>query len=187
MKLRNLKIHNIASLENAELDFCSGPLSTAQLFLICGDTGSGKSSILDAVCLALYNKTPRLQQAVGGKMDYGIDNVTAQDPRNLMRRGSTEAYVELVFEGNDGKTYQAGWYARRTRNHTLDKVKRSLMVDNLPVDSKQMDDLIQKDRLTVRALRTDAHWFGITYQEDKPQAREELRKLHEAGLYPKEL
>lgn len=144
MKLRNLKIHNIASLENAELDFCSGPLSTAQLFLICGDTGSGKSSILDAVCLALYNKTPRLQQAVGGKMDYGIDNVTAQDPRNLMRRGSTEASVELVFEGNDGKTYQAGWYARRTRNHTLDKVKRSLMVDDLPVDSKQMDDLIQK-------------------------------------------
>ena len=50
-----------------------------------------------------------------------------------------------------------------------------------------MDGLIQSGRLTVRAMRTNAHWFGITYQEDKPQAREELRKLHEAGLYPAEL
>ncbi|MCR4738301.1 MAG: AAA family ATPase [Bacteroidales bacterium] len=43
MILKKIHIHNIASLENAELDFDQKPLSTARLFLICGDTGSGKT------------------------------------------------------------------------------------------------------------------------------------------------
>ena len=46
MKIRKLTIHNIASIEDAVIDFTQSPLSDSDIFLITGDTGSGKSTIL---------------------------------------------------------------------------------------------------------------------------------------------
>ena len=63
MKLLKLTIHNIASIEDAVLDFENGPLAEDTRFLICGPLGSGKTTILDSICLALYNTTPRLKSA----------------------------------------------------------------------------------------------------------------------------
>ena len=60
MKLRQLNIHNIASIEDAVIHFDKEPLSNSEVFLITGITGSGKSTILDAICLCLYADTPRL-------------------------------------------------------------------------------------------------------------------------------
>ena len=42
--------------ETVEVDFDT--LSDAGLFLLCGATGAGKSSILDGVCFALYGEVP---------------------------------------------------------------------------------------------------------------------------------
>ena len=56
MKLKKIIIQNLATIEDAEIDFTSEPLKNASLFLICGDTGSGKSTITDALCLSLYGK-----------------------------------------------------------------------------------------------------------------------------------
>ena len=60
MKFLKLTIHNIASIADAEIDFTAPPLDSAGLFLISGRTGAGKSTILDCICLALYDDTPRL-------------------------------------------------------------------------------------------------------------------------------
>ena len=60
MKLQKLTIHNIASIEDATIDFDAQPLADSEVFLITGKTGAGKSTILDAICLALYADTPRL-------------------------------------------------------------------------------------------------------------------------------
>lgn len=51
----------------------------------------------------------------------------------------------------------------------------------LPV---MIDELMQANALTVDVLSTDAVWFGVTYKEDKPYVASELKKLHEAGIYP---
>lgn len=58
MILQQLQIHNIASIEDATIDFEAQPLANSEVFLITGKTGAGKSTLLDAICLALYASTP---------------------------------------------------------------------------------------------------------------------------------
>ena len=50
-----------------------------------------------------------------------------------------------------------------------------------------VDECIKAGRLEIAALDTDAVWFGVTYQEDKPTVIAELKKLHDAGVYPEKL
>lgn len=107
MKLIKLKIENIASVETAEVNFDSEPLADASVFLITGDTGSGKSTILDAICLALYNTTPRLNIASGTKSNFSNDNITARNTSNLLRHGARQASAILWFVGSDGIDYEA--------------------------------------------------------------------------------
>ena len=47
-----------------------------------------------------------------------------------------------------------------------------------------IDTLMHTDQLRVEVLSTRAVWFGVTYREDKPYVTAELKKLHDAGLYP---
>jgi exonuclease SbcC len=89
MKLQKLTIHNIASIEDAVVDFDAQPLSDSEVFLITGKTGSGKSTILDAICLALYADTPRLDATkMQGDTQDGEKSVKIDDPRQLMRRNT---------------------------------------------------------------------------------------------------
>ena len=68
MKLLKLEILNLASLDNPSgevIDFEQGALKDSNIFSIVGSTGSGKSTILDAICLALYNRAPRYPRKKG--------------------------------------------------------------------------------------------------------------------------
>ena len=52
MKIEKITICNLTSIEGKQvIDFTQEPLRSAGLFAITGDTGAGKSTILDAVCL----------------------------------------------------------------------------------------------------------------------------------------
>ena len=50
-----------------------------------------------------------------------------------------------------------------------------------------VDQLMKEGQLKVDMLTTDAVWFGVTYQEDKPYVQGELKKMHESGVYPEKL
>ena len=119
MKLQKLTIHNIASIEDATIDFEAQPLANSEVFLITGKTGSGKSTILDAICLALFATTPRLAgtQMQGDTKDGNAD-VTIKDPRQLMRRNTGEAFVSLTFTGSNGIHYEATWGIARAYKKT---------------------------------------------------------------------
>lgn len=116
MKFKKLCIHNIASIENAVIDFESKPLVDSEVFLITGKTGAGKSTILDAICLALYADTPRLYSTKmqGATMDAEKE-VRIDDPRQLMRRNTAEAHASLTFIGSNGVNYEATWAVYRSR------------------------------------------------------------------------
>jgi choline kinase len=44
-----------------------------------------------------------------------------------------------------------------------------------------------QSRAQVRVLQTGAHWFGVTYREDRALVVEEIRRLVEGGVYPERL
>ena len=50
-----------------------------------------------------------------------------------------------------------------------------------------VDRLITAGQMTVSVLHTDAVWFGVTYQEDRPVVERALKSLHDQGVYPPSL
>ena len=124
MKFQKLTIHNIASIEDAVIDFEAQPLADSEVFLITGKTGAGKSTILDAICLALYADTPRLYSTKmqGVTMD-AEKQVKIDDPRQLMRRNTTEAFVSLTFIGSNGVSYEATWAVARAYKKVSGSIK----------------------------------------------------------------
>ncbi len=116
MKLQKLTIHNIASIEDAMIDFESSPLSDSEVFLITGKTGAGKSTILDSICLALFAETPRMENTLmQGDTQDAEKTVKINDPRQLMRRNTGEAFTRLTFTGSNGIHYEAEWSVARAR------------------------------------------------------------------------
>ncbi len=120
MGLKRLTIKNIGSITSKTIDFEAEPLNSASLFLITGPTGSGKSIILDCICLALYGKAARLEKirSQDKYYDSGFNcsqdgSISLDDPRQLVRRGTVEALAELVFTGTDGVEYTASWSVSR--------------------------------------------------------------------------
>lgn len=50
-----------------------------------------------------------------------------------------------------------------------------------------VDKLMHNEGLKVDVLSTDAVWFGVTYQEDKPYVQAELKEMHDKKVYPERL
>lgn len=119
MRIKELHIRNIASIEKADIDFekdIIDPVTElpSNIFLISGDTGTGKTVILDAISMALYKCTPRIEEVADKKNNGFVDNegkgVNINRIEQYTRLGISlkdECFSELVFEGNDGKEYHA--------------------------------------------------------------------------------
>jgi len=110
MKILNLKFKNINSLSGEnEIDFTNPVFTNDGLFVITGKTGAGKSSILDAISLAIYGKTPRVDIT-------GNENA-------VITRGEKDCYAEIIFEVA-GKKWTSSWKQERARTGTLKPVNR---------------------------------------------------------------
>lgn len=110
MKIRSVRLQNLNSLKGEwVIDFTSSPLSETNLFAITGPTGAGKSTILDAICLALYHETPRLK-------------LLSQSSNELMSRHTSECLSEVEFEVR-GEIYRAFWSQRRSRGSVDGKLQ----------------------------------------------------------------
>ena len=102
MKILRLQFRNLNSLHGEwSIDFTRPEYVSDGIFAITGPTGSGKSTILDAICLALYGQTPRL-----GKI--------TKSSNELMSRHTGDCFAEVTFSTPSG-TYCCRWSQHRSR------------------------------------------------------------------------
>ena len=162
MRILSICGQNIASLaDRFEIDFTAEPLRSAGLFAITGETGAGKSSILDALCLALSGECPRL--TMGGSSDEvpdaGGDPLRARDPRAVLRRGAAQGWAQVTFVGVDSETYRAEWSARRARDRVdgkLQSVSRAVI--------RASDGQVLENQSTAVAQKVQT-LTGLSYDE----------------------
>ena len=50
-----------------------------------------------------------------------------------------------------------------------------------------VNDLIEKNIEKVQVLKTKSTWFGVTYIEDKPFVKNQIKELIQTGIYPEKL
>ena len=132
MRILAIRGSNIASLAgpfNVELD--QEPLRGSGLFVITGPTGAGKSSLLDALCLALFDTTPRLRETtrvyVGGADEPSDQRLTGSDARLMLSRRAPRGHAEVDFEGIDGRRYRATWEVRRAHDRVDGRLQKPEM------------------------------------------------------------
>ncbi|MFA6302200.1 MAG: AAA family ATPase [Legionella sp.] len=131
MKILELRFKNLNSLYGEwNIDFSTPEFISNGIFAITGPTGAGKSTILDAICLALYGATPRL-----GKI--------TKSSNQLMSQQTAECYAEVTFESQQGK-FTCHWSqhkARKKIDGTLGESKHEI-IDTLTgqiLESKKRD------------------------------------------------
>ena len=171
MKLKKLHISNVASIQEAEIDFDAPPLSEERLFLITGDTGTGKSTIIDCLCLALYGTTPRMKAArradyeAGNESQGAEESLFTNDPRQLLRRGCGSADVSLTFDDKEGTPYVATWHVHRARNRAngaLQDVVRTLCTEDGVTPSVHLFKKTEIDTFITQLIGLDVNQFFRT-------------------------
>lgn len=126
MRILAIRGQNLASLaEPFALEFEQEPLRAAGLFAITGETGAGKSTILDALCLALYDKFPRVVAAGGNESapDPSGEPLASGDPRAILRRGAGRGFAEADFVARDGQRYRARCDLLRARGRAAGRLQ----------------------------------------------------------------
>ena len=114
MRILRLHLANLNSLHGTfSIDFTHPQYENSGIFLITGPTGAGKSTILDAVSLALYGRTPRLPGISGAGNE-------------IMSRGSGECSASVEFEAG-GRRYRSSFSQRRARGRAGGRLQQPEM------------------------------------------------------------
>lgn len=102
MKLTKVRFQNLNSLAGSWcIDFTDTAYLESSLFAITGPTGAGKSTLLDAICLAMYGRTPRLEKIT-------------KSSNEIMSRHTGVCFAEVEFETMQG-AFRCHWSQHRSR------------------------------------------------------------------------
>lgn len=163
MKILAIRGRNLASLEgDFEIDFTVEPLLSAGIFAISGPTGAGKSTLLDTMCLALFARTPRTDQAKENNVklqDVSNEQLSQSDPRFLLRRGTSSGFAEVDFMALNGHRYRTRWSVARAR----DKENGRLQNPRLAQYNLDKEEEEQGTRSDLQARIIDL--IGLTFEQ----------------------
>lgn len=114
-----------------------------------------------------------------------------RDPDNIVRYPKTDDYHAFIKEDALVSMNMFGFlpsyfdyceqYFKKFLDSEIGVPKSEFYIPTL------LDQLIATNQIKVKVLSSNAAWFGVTYQDDKPIVIEKLNKLIEAGVYPSKL
>lgn len=180
MKIISIKFLNLNSLKGKhEIRFDEAPFSESGLFAITGPTGAGKTTILDAITVALYGRVHRHNK----------------DVFEIMTRHTAESYAEVEFEVKD-KIYRAKWSVRRSRGkvdgqlqtHKMelaDAVSGAIIIEH-PLNEVK-DEIVRICGLDynqfLRSVMLSQGDFTRFLKADENERSELLEKITDTGIY----
>ena len=182
MKILGLRFANLNSLEGEwEIDFTRPEYVSDGIFAITGPTGSGKSTILDALCLALYGQTPRLGKVTKGGND-------------IMSRHAGECFAEATFSTIQG-SFRCHWSQHRARRRPggeLQPQKHEISdaVSGLLLHTKLQDTLAAVEMVTgmdfdrfTRSMLLAQGGFAAFLQADPDRRAPVLEQITGTEIY----
>ncbi|MUP46001.1 hypothetical protein E0K83_09625 [Gramella sp. BOM4] len=185
MKILKVAFENINSLKGFhEIDFSQEPFLTNSLFAITGPTGSGKSSILDVISLALFNHVPRL-----GK----ITRNEIQTKGAILTRNQKNSMARVTYQSNKG-IYSSLWSIEVNRNDNLNDYEMEIhdhqsgkLIDlkKSLVPSKNEELIGLNYDQFIKAVLLAQGEFAQFLKAKKDERGELLEKITGTGIYRK--
>jgi hypothetical protein len=133
------------------------------------------------------------------KFSNGVE-MTAQGARYLDDNGTVrQAHhpeqsrgTEHLLTGNEIVSMNLWGFQPSIFQHIQSHFRRFLKEHGNEKDSELfipavIDELIETNKATVKVLRTNDIWFGVTYRRDRAIAARCIRELINQGLYPENL
>ncbi|RDV16009.1 ATP-binding cassette family protein [Pontibacter diazotrophicus] len=180
MKILSVRFQNLNSLKGEhEIRFDQSPLADAGLFAITGQTGAGKTTILDAITVGLYGLVHRH---------------SSDKPLELMTRHTAESFSEVEFEAN-GQRYRSRWQIRRSRGKAdgnMQPVHMELcdLEDDKPFDLKpsQVPDKVAEIcgldyNQFLRSVMLSQGDFARFLKANPNERSNLLEKITDTGIY----
>ena len=183
MKILNITLKNLNSLRGEwKIDLNDSAYTSGGIFAVTGPTGAGKTTIFDAVCLALYGRTPRL-------------NTNHKDEiAEIMSKHTNKCTASVKFKAG-GKIYVCEWSLTRTRDkhgdekfdtvHTIEE--DSINEDRLQKQNGASSIVAEKTGLDFRQFTQAALLaqgdFDAFLKGNTPERAKILELLTDSGKY----
>ncbi len=164
MRPIRLEIEGLTAFaDRAEVDF-----SELQLFAITGTTGAGKSTLIDAILLALFGKVPRVGAQYGQliahdkeqillRLEFAAGGTVYRVARRIRRKGAAQVQLERVLDDGTavpiaGKARDTGAEIERILGIGYDAFTRSVVLPQGQFDQFLRGDPAQRRKILVHLL-----------------------------------
>lgn len=168
MIIKKINLENYRSHKNISIDLSGG------INLILGENGGGKSSILEAIGIVLFDINDRTGKKVG---------------KSFIRYGENSATVEITFLANDDREYSIKntFHSKKTNTAVLKDLKTGEVIKNKEELRVKLNELcgIRKDYTDIydNIIIAKQNEF-INIFKDKPSEREKVfNKIFNTEIY----
>ena len=143
------------------------------------NTASLHGTVSRGVCTVADGKLQSVREALKVQLypDGSLKDLAEDRPL------APDTVVSMNFWGFAPSIFPAlrAYFEDFLRHEAGDNIKAECL---LPV---MVDHQMQTGKLAVSVLHSADKWFGMTYQQDREVVAEELKKLHDQGVYPEDL
>jgi len=182
LKIKSLYFENINSLAGKwKIDF-DDPVFNDGIFILSGPTGAGKTTILDAICLALYGETSRQKSFT-------------EKANEVMTKGTASCSSQVEFE-SQGRQYRAIWEHRRKKGsgefqnrairkiYEITKDKEEVIAETIRDAEQSIENILKMDfRQFTSAVLLPQGRFDEFLNADKKLRSDILEKITGANIY----